>query len=103
MYVCMSVCVCVCDTYIIWMSCFLQLLRDLHLEGYEEEVDAFFTTQIANTIRKYQMESSDEDVTPNVECDSTYIEHFVQKVLLWTAGRSQAEILQRLKYQTKTK
>ena len=47
------------------------------------------------------MESS-EDMTPSAECDSTYIEHFAQKVLLWTAGKSQAEILQRL-YQPKTK
>ena len=81
---------------------FLQLVRDLHLKGYEEEVDAFFATQIADTVRKYQLESS-EDATPNAECDSTYIEHFDQKVLLWTAGRSQAKYLQRLKYQPKTK
>ena len=87
-------------TYV-WMSCFLQLVRDLHLEGYEEEMDAFFATQIADTVRKYQLESSEE--TPNAECDSAYIEQFAQKVLLWTAGRSQAEILQRLKYQPKTK
>ena len=74
-----------------WMSCSLQLVRNLHLEGYEEEVDAFFASQIADIVRKYQLESS-EDVTPNAECDSTYIEHYAQKVLLWTAGRSQAEV-----------
>ena len=107
MYVYMHVFIYVCvyvyvHTYV-WMSCFLQLVRDLHLEGHEEEVDAFFATQIADTIRKYQLESSDEVLTPNVECDSTYIEHFAQKVLLWTTGRSRAEILQRMKYQPKTK
>ena len=81
---------------------FLQLVRDLHLKGYEEEVDAFFATQIADTVRKYQLESS-EDATPNAEYDSTYIEHFAQKVLLWTAGRSQAEIFAKVEVPAKTK
>ena len=86
-------------TYV-WMCCFLQLVRDQHLEGYEEEVDAFIATQIADTVRKYQLESS-EDATPNAECDSTYIEHFAQKVLLWTAGKSQAEIFAKVEVPAK--
>ena len=49
------------------------------------------------------MESSEEAVTHTAECDTSYIEQFAQKVLVWTTGRSKSDILQRLKYQEKTK
>ncbi len=79
-----------------------KLVRDLHLTEYEEEIDAFFASEIADSVRKYQLESS-EDMTPSAGGESDHIERFAQSVLVWTAGRSRAEILQRLKYQPKTK
>ena len=84
----------------------IQLVRDLQLSDYEEEVDAFFTTQISDTVRKYQLECNEDPMNlrmPSTECDSDHIECYAQKVLLWTTGRSKAEILQRMKYQERTK
>lgn len=86
-----------CITYYV-----MQLVRDLDLSEYEEEIDAFFASEIADSVRKYQLESSD-DVAPSAEGQSDHIECFAQNVLLWTTGRSREEILQRLKYQPKTK
>ena len=40
---------------------------------------------------------------PSTESDSDPIESYAQKVLLWTTGPSKAELLQRMKYQKKTK
>ena len=37
------------------------------------------------------------------ESDSDQIESYAPKVLLWTTGPSKAELLQRMKYQKKTK
>ena len=37
-------------TYVCMDVMFLQLVRDLHLKGYEEEVDSFCATQIVDTV-----------------------------------------------------
>ena len=75
----------------------IQLVKDLHLSEYEEEVDAFFASQIADTVRKYQLENNDDSMNiPRTDHDSDNIEHFAQEhfaqehfaqvVLLRTAG-----------------
>ena len=63
-----------------------------------------FASQIADTVRKYHLENNDDWMNmPRTDHDSDNIEHFAQVVLLWTTGWSRGEILQRVKYQHKTK
>lgn len=84
----------------------MQIVKDLHLTEYEEEVDAFFAAQIADTVRKYQVETNEDPrMGTNLgdDEDSHVIQQFAQLALLWTAGQSRGEILQRMKYYQITK
>lgn len=100
-HICISMCRYSCVYYKYML--YAQLVRDLHLREYEEEIDAFFEAEITETVQKYQLETIHDSLTSQTLGNDNHIENFVQEALLWTAGKSRAEILQRIKFQPRTR
>ena len=62
----------------------------------------FFSKEITESVRSFQLERTPTH-DGGQDTDSDHIECFVQNVLQWAEGKSRGEILQCVKYQTKTK
>jgi flavoprotein len=77
-----------------------QLIKDLNVHDFGEKIDNFFSQQITETVRAYQLEQTS---TEDREHDTDYIDCFVQSVLQWAEGKPQGEILQCVKFQPKTR
>lgn len=77
-----------------------KLIKDLNVHDFGEKIDNFFSQQITETVRAYQLEQTS---TEDREHDTDYIDCFVQSVLQWAEGKPQGEILQCVKFQPKTR